>query len=112
MLKKGPPSGTALPSAVSSTTATGYLPQYSGHAAASLGPAISNAVSSTARLTSGSDSKLHELDNGVSKGPADKLGENRPPREGSAPDSDPSENIHEQIIHNPEHRGLVAPRWQ
>ena len=95
MLKKGQPSGTALPGAVSPTTATGFLPHYSGHAAASLGPAISNAAGTTARLASGPDSKVHELDSGASKGPADKLGENRPPREGSAPDSGPSENIHE-----------------
>lgn len=93
MLKKGSPSGMALPSTVSSTTATGYLPQYFGHAAASLTPAVSNAIGSTTRLATGTEGKLAELDHGVSQGPADKFGENRPPREGSESESDLTKNI-------------------
>ena len=85
----------ALPSTVSSTTATGYLPQYFGHAAASLTPAVSNAIGSITRLATGTEGKVAALDHGVSQGPTDKLGENRPPREGSVSDSDPRENVHE-----------------
>ncbi|KAJ2906926.1 hypothetical protein MKZ38_009789 [Zalerion maritima] len=40
IIKKGPAGGNALPSTVSSTTALGVLPQYAGHAAASLTPAM------------------------------------------------------------------------
>lgn len=41
MLKNGITGGTVLPSALTPTTATGYLPQYyPGYAAASLSPAI------------------------------------------------------------------------
>jgi len=44
MLKKG-----ATSSAVSSTTAQGYLPQYSGHAAASLSPSVNKCHASPMR---------------------------------------------------------------
>ncbi|ODA82027.1 hypothetical protein RJ55_00532 [Drechmeria coniospora] len=40
MLKKGKSSGTAVPGTVSSMTARGVLPNYAGHATASLSPAI------------------------------------------------------------------------
>jgi hypothetical protein len=42
MLKKGKSSAGAAQGAVSSTTAHGVLPQYSGHATAALTPTIAN----------------------------------------------------------------------
>ncbi|RYO89668.1 hypothetical protein DL766_004068 [Monosporascus sp. MC13-8B] len=108
VLKKGSASGTALPSAISSTTATGYLPQYFGHAAASLSPAILNATGSPAR---GGEAKLSERDSGVSQGTADMLGENRPPRDGSCPESDTTKDIRERMLRDAERRGLIGSGW-
>jgi hypothetical protein len=42
MVKKTPTSSVALPGTVTSMTAHGYLPQYGGHAAASLSPVMAN----------------------------------------------------------------------
>lgn len=78
MLKRGSPSSNALPGEVTSTTAHGFLPQYGGHAAASLTPAIANTVSSRASTTKSSE---QEDKYGASGGPTDKRGENRPPVE-------------------------------
>lgn len=45
MFKRGSTAGTAVPGTVTSTMATGILPQFSsGHAAASLSPALGSAV--------------------------------------------------------------------
>lgn len=112
MFKKGQASGAALPSAISATTATGYLPQYSGHAAASLSPAISNATGSATRATSGADGKPVELEGGVSRGPAAKLGENRHPREGSSLEPDATKEIRERMLRDAERRGIIGPGWQ
>ncbi|KAK1672471.1 hypothetical protein BDP55DRAFT_750573 [Colletotrichum godetiae] len=75
-------SATALPGAVTSENAQGYVPQYAiGHAAASLSPAIANAANQSTRL---SPSKLD--DNGKSDtsqsllvASADVRVENQPP---------------------------------
>ncbi|KAK0379974.1 hypothetical protein CLIM01_02688 [Colletotrichum limetticola] len=75
-------SATALPGAVTSENAQGYLPQYAiGHAAASLSPAIANTANQSTRL---SPSKLNDngkLDAGQSLlvASADGRVENQPP---------------------------------
>lgn len=80
MLRKGSTSGTAVPSTVSSTTATGYLPQYSGHAAASLSPAFTNAIGSSARVSVTTETKLADIENdGAGTAAANKIDENCPP---------------------------------
>jgi len=76
MLKKGSPSSNALPGEVTSTTAHGLLPQYGGHAAASLTPTIANTASSRGSTSKGSE---HEDKTGATGSLADKRGENRPP---------------------------------
>jgi hypothetical protein len=76
VLKKGPTS-----SALSSTTAQGYLPHYTAHAAASLTPSLSTNQLALARDTSGKPSEVHDLgDNGGALLSApEKRGENCPP---------------------------------
>ena len=75
VLKKGPTS-----SALSSTTAQGYLPHYAPHAAASLTPSLSTNQLSAAREASGKFD-AHDLgDNGgISLSAPEKRGENCPP---------------------------------
>lgn len=78
MLKKGPTS-----SALSSTTAQGFLPHYTGNAAASLTPSLAtNQQSSTRAVSTGKLPDIHDLnENGgvvLSNGP-EKRGENCPP---------------------------------
>lgn len=46
MMKRGTSSSNAIPGTVSSTTAQGVLPHYSGHATASLTPTATNISSS------------------------------------------------------------------
>ncbi|KAK0612830.1 hypothetical protein B0T17DRAFT_385440 [Bombardia bombarda] len=80
MLKKGSTS-----SALSSTTAQGLLPQYSGNAAASLSPSVNKNPVSPIRETSPvskRDSDYNEFgEGGVLLTPAtEKRGENRPPK--------------------------------
>ncbi|KAI0181313.1 hypothetical protein GGR52DRAFT_28251 [Hypoxylon sp. FL1284] len=84
MLKKASTSSTVLPSAVSSTTATGYLPPYQGNAAASLGPSVSNANSPGTRALSQAGDKPVEHDSPQST--AEKVGENCPPSEARSAD--------------------------
>ncbi|KAI1496398.1 hypothetical protein F5X99DRAFT_72898 [Biscogniauxia marginata] len=111
MLKKGSTSGNVLPSAVSSTTATGYLPQYFGHAAASLGPAISNPNGSPARTSPNGGNKPVEID--AVQGPAEKVGENCPP--GEAPEADydaATKDLHERMLRDAERRGVIGSDWQ
>lgn len=70
MFKRGSTAGSAMPGTVSSTMATGILPQFSsGHAAASLSPALGTSVSGAAAalsVSSGSDS-LRATPSGRSK---------------------------------------------
>ncbi|KAI1460908.1 hypothetical protein F4805DRAFT_478000 [Annulohypoxylon moriforme] len=108
MLKRGSASGTALPSAVSSTTATGYLPQYHGHAAASLGPTISNANGSTTQ-TSPEGSKT--ADRASSHLSAEKVGENRRPSETRSEEYDPLKDIQERMLRDAERRGVIGSDW-
>jgi hypothetical protein len=77
MLKKGPTS-----SALSSTTAQGFLPHYTGNAAASLTPSLStNQLSSTRDVASGKFAEMHGLNenSGVSLSAAPEKRENCPP---------------------------------
>lgn len=46
MFKRGLTSSEVLPSTVSSTTAQGFLPHFSGHAAASLSPTLAGKANS------------------------------------------------------------------
>ena len=75
-MKKGPTS-----SALSSTTAQGYLPHYTAHTAASLTPSLSTNQLAPARDTSSKLLDAHDLgDNGgVLLSAPEKRGENCPP---------------------------------
>ncbi|KAH9907965.1 hypothetical protein F4778DRAFT_777336 [Xylariomycetidae sp. FL2044] len=111
--KKGSTSGNALPGAVSSTTATGYLPQYFGHAAASLGPAVSNTNFSPARTGTIGDSKTADID--APDVAAEKVGENRPPKVTSPSDFDIAKDLHALTIRDAQKRGVnteIRPDWQ
>ncbi|KAI1130367.1 hypothetical protein F5Y10DRAFT_289582 [Nemania abortiva] len=107
MLKKGSTSGNALPGAISSTTATGYLPQYAGNAIASLGPTISNG--SPARVSPNADDKLVELE-----GPrvAMKIGENCPPSSAPSVEHDITKDLHQRMLRDAERRGVIGSDWQ
>lgn len=96
MLKRGLTSSDVLPSAVSSTIAHGYLPQFNGHAAASLNPTISGSIGSPSR---GTPSRTNEYDaicgSGISSPSfiAEKRGENCPPPPGNRSLSETLRNI-------------------
>ncbi|KAI1343927.1 hypothetical protein F5Y15DRAFT_426485 [Xylariaceae sp. FL0016] len=111
MLKKGPTSGNVLPSAVSSTTATGYLPQYFGNAAASLTPAISsNVKSSPVRASPSAENKPVEL--GASQPAAEKVGENCPPSAAPPLDHDVvTRELLEHTMRDAERRGVIGSDW-
>lgn len=74
MRKKGKASANAVASKVSSTTAQAVLPNFTGHAAASLAPNIANAV------PRGSSTKLSDMNGAQLTQPvATNRGENQPP---------------------------------
>jgi hypothetical protein len=110
LLKKGPTSGTAIPSAVSSTTATGYLPQYFGNAVASLSPTVTNVNGQQVRGASGG--KAAELDVVSSKPQGEKMEENRPPQQLVSKDADIIADLHERMLRDAERRGVIGPGWQ
>ncbi|KAI2631728.1 hypothetical protein GGS21DRAFT_544427 [Xylaria nigripes] len=108
MLKKGSTSGNVLPSAISSTTATGFLPQFSGNAVASLGPTISNG--SSARVSPNADDKFVELE-----GPRqamEKIGENCPPSSASSMEHNIKKDLHQRMLRDAERRGVIGSDWQ
>ncbi|KAI1354138.1 hypothetical protein F5Y01DRAFT_321815 [Xylaria sp. FL0043] len=108
MLKRGSTSGNVLPGAISSTTATGYLPQFAGNAIASLGPTISNG--SPARVSPDADDKLVELE-----GPRvamEKVGENCPPSSAPSIEHDITKDLHQRMLRDAERRGIVGSDWQ
>ncbi|KAL2174368.1 uncharacterized protein P884DRAFT_314686 [Thermothelomyces heterothallicus CBS 202.75] len=78
VLRKG-----ATSSALSSTTAQGFLPHCTGNAAASLTPSLStNQISSTRDISSGKLSDVHDLSENSGPAPSnvpEKRGENCPP---------------------------------
>ncbi|KAI1293304.1 hypothetical protein F5Y03DRAFT_331146 [Xylaria venustula] len=108
MLKKGSASGNVLPSAISSTTATGYLPQYAGNAIASLGPTISNG--SPARVSPNADDKLIELEG--SRVAMEKVGENCPPSSAPSIEHDVTKDLHQRMLRDAERRGVIGSDWQ
>lgn len=75
MIRRGKTSAHVAPGKVSSTTAQGVLPNYAGHATASLVPTIANAANSPR----GRPTKL--ADNGMRRTSptGEKQRENRPP---------------------------------
>lgn len=75
MWKRSKSSAVAVPGTVSSMTARGVLPNYAGHATASLTPAIANASTSP----KGSSSKLSSADDQTSTNAKHSNMENRPP---------------------------------
>lgn len=98
MLKRGLTSSDVLPSTVSSTTAHGFLPQFSGHAAASLSPSLSGTISSPSR---GSPSKDNEINsNGTSTFMNQKTAETCPPAAG--------ERLSDTLLNIV---GMKAPAW-
>ncbi|KAI1781183.1 hypothetical protein F4818DRAFT_436376 [Hypoxylon cercidicola] len=110
MLKKGSASTAVLPSTVSSTNATGYLPPYQGNAAASLAPSVSNANSSGARNSSQVGDKPMEHD--PSQLAAEKVGENCPPSEARSADYDPLKDVQERMIRDAQRRGVIGSDWK
>ncbi|KAI0124873.1 hypothetical protein BJ170DRAFT_696434 [Xylariales sp. AK1849] len=104
MLRKGSTSGIAIPSAVSSTTATGYLPQYFGHAAVSLSPAVTNVNSP--RTSSGG--KVSEQDPITQQPQAQKMRENMPPSK----EAEIIADLHQRMLRDAERRGVIGPGWQ
>ncbi|CAJ2511795.1 Uu.00g074200.m01.CDS01 [Anthostomella pinea] len=112
MLKKGSgsTSGNALPSAVSATTATAYLPQFFGHAASSLSPAVLNTNSSPARSGTASQDKPGEVD--ISLPAAQKVGENCPPSSAPSLEYDATKDLHERMLRDAERRGVIGSDWQ
>lgn len=110
MIKKGSTSSTVLPSTLSSTTATGYLPPYQGNATASLGPSVSNANGLGARISTQAGDKLIEHDS--SQLAAEKVGENCPPSEARSADYDPLKDIQEIMIRDAQRRGVVGSDWK
>jgi len=108
MLKKGSASGNVLPGALSPTTATGYLPQYSGNAIASLGPTVSN--NPTSRVSPNADDKFVELEG--SRAPMEKIGENCPPSSAPSMETGITKDLHERMLRDAARRGVIGSDWQ
>ena len=97
----------ALPGAVTSMTAQGYLPHYGGHAAASLTPTIANAAASMV-----SSGKMVEAEDASHTGP-DKGSENRPPTVADSADGQVLNQLAGQMVamgvsNNPAQEQLVT----
>ena len=76
MLKKGHANAAAVPGSITSTTAQGVLPHYTGHATASLTPTIANKAASPRNATQKAGEFVEaKIANSVSH----KRGENCPP---------------------------------
>lgn len=75
MLKKGKSSAGAVQGTISSTTAHGVLPQYSGHATAALTPTVAN----KSAIRRAHNNKVIEVE------VAPTEGENRPPGHDARP---------------------------
>ncbi|ETS78957.1 hypothetical protein PFICI_08810 [Pestalotiopsis fici W106-1] len=103
MMKKGPTNGPATISSVSSMTANGYLPQFAGHAAASLSPAITNANNSLCNLPG----MKADNDNATQQPKMEKMGENRPPTNHDEIIAD----LHKRVFREAEQRGLLNSTW-
>lgn len=103
LLKKTSASANALPGTVTSTTAHGYLPQYSGHAAASLSPTIAATVSST-RV---SPNKAQDIGGVELLSQQENRGENLPPAAAEEPMISPHKT--NTRAHN--QHGLATRSW-
>ncbi|PTB36787.1 hypothetical protein M441DRAFT_30710 [Trichoderma asperellum CBS 433.97] len=79
MMKRGTSSGNAVPGTVSSTTAQGVLPHYSGHATASLAPTATN-INSAPREQATKSGNSNE--GGSTNSAVERQIENRPPGDG------------------------------
>ncbi|KAL7787774.1 hypothetical protein V8C37DRAFT_261593 [Trichoderma ceciliae] len=79
MMKRGTSSSNAVPGTVSSTTAQGVLPHYSGHATASLAPTATNINSSPREQATKSG---NATEGGSISPTAERQIENRPPGDG------------------------------
>lgn len=79
MMKRGTSSGNAVPGTVSSTTAQGVLPHYSGHATASLAPTATN-INSAPREQASKSGNFN--DGGPANSAIERQIENRPPGDG------------------------------
>ncbi|KAK1247045.1 hypothetical protein MKX08_000847 [Trichoderma sp. CBMAI-0020] len=79
MMKRGTSSGNAVPGTVSSTTAQGVLPHYSGHATASLAPTATN-INSAPREQASKSGTSNE--GGSVTSVVERQIENRPPGDG------------------------------
>ncbi|KAF7516564.1 hypothetical protein G7054_g14106 [Neopestalotiopsis clavispora] len=103
MMKKGPTNGPATLSSVSSMTANGYLPQFAGHAAASLSPAITNTNSSLCNLSG----MKADNDSATQQPKMEKTGENRPPITHEEIIAD----LNKRVFRDAEQRGLISSNW-
>ncbi|UKZ73356.1 hypothetical protein TrVFT333_001002 [Trichoderma virens FT-333] len=79
MMKRGTSSSNAVPGTVSSTTAQGVLPHYSGHATASLTPTATN-INSSPREQATKSGNANE--GGSANSTVERQIENRPPGDG------------------------------
>lgn len=102
MFKRGLTSSDVLPSTVSSTTAQGFLPQFTGNAAASLSPTLSGNANSPTRESpsKGTDIASH----GTSTFMRQKTVENCPP----ATVATPGERLSDTLLNMV---GIKAPTW-
>ncbi|KAI1817101.1 hypothetical protein GGS20DRAFT_575022 [Poronia punctata] len=107
MLKKGPASGTVLPGTITSTTASGYLPQYSGNAIASLGPTVSS--NSPPRGPPNPDDKFVEVEG--HRAVMEKTGENCPPSSAPSLESGAAKEVHERMLRDAGRRGVIGSDW-
>jgi hypothetical protein len=103
MMKKGPTNGPATLSSVSSMTANGYLPQFAGHAAASLSPAITNTNSSLCNLSG----MKADNDSATQQPKMEKTGENRPPITHEEIIAD----LNKRVFRDAKQRGLISSNW-
>lgn len=98
MFKRGLTSSDVLPSAVSSTTAHGLIPQLTGHAAASLSPTLTGNITSPSRSSPSTDPDI--TCNGTSTFMTQKTAENFPPAT--------SERLSDTLLNMV---GIKAPAW-
>ncbi|KAJ4408428.1 hypothetical protein N0V82_009693 [Gnomoniopsis sp. IMI 355080] len=98
MFKRGLTSSDVLPSTISSTTVHGVLPQFNGHAAASLSPSLTGSVTSPSRSTPSKDTDI--TCNGTSTFMTQKTAENCPPAT--------SERFSDTLLNMV---GIKAPAW-
>ncbi|KXJ97177.1 hypothetical protein Micbo1qcDRAFT_199898 [Microdochium bolleyi] len=100
MMRNGSTGGTTTPTTITSATATGYLPQYFGHAAASLMPSMPNVQS----LSRNSATDKYVGVETVSS-PLERFGENRPPpANAGVAESDAVKGLHERLQRDDERR--------